>query len=715
MGGKRKATSGLPEYWLVVAMGFTSMSAQLILLRDFLKLFQGNELVIGLLLASWMFITAVGAWTGYRFRRLHHHLALLFLVLAWLPPLTHFLLVWLRYTFFTPGVMTGLLPVLVFSWTVLLPFCFVSGMSFPVFSGSLSERAGSNHTNRIYYLEASGSLAGGALFSFVLVFLFPHWAALFLILLLNMGVLATVAWRTGRRKILGWSVASMAVTAFFLLFTDPGKLENRWLFPGQQVVMQQESPYGSLTLTRMHGQWQLYENNEMLYSTGIPALQEEKVHYPLSQHPRPDTLLLVFGSWNGMLQEISKYGPAAVDAVEINPELVEMLQSEFPEISASWLAMHFQDPVIFVNRAKDKRYDAILVNAPPPDNLQTNRYFTREFFLRCRELLSPGGVFSISLPASGNYLGESARKNHSILYFTLKEVFPYVTIVPGEEDYFIASAREFDWDITGLITEKGLENDYMNPWYISNDLIRRRADRIVEALTPDIRLNTGLYPVATFTHWKQWLSHFDWLHSLVPLIFMLFILLTLVRMNPVQVVLFAGGFASAALEVILLLAFQVLFGYLYLATGMLITVFMLGLYLGSRTAEYRKGGKEKPFTRPLVGLATILAAMPVLIFLLKNSSLNAILVPVFIGSITLLTAFLVGTLFARGTRLLQKDIFRSSGRLYSADLMGSALGAMLVSAVLIPLTGIIVTCFLTAGVALAGMAWYRYSSPGISV
>lgn len=94
----------MPEYWLVVAMGFTSMSAQLILLRDFLKLFQGNELVIGLLLASWMFITAVGAWTGYRFRRLYHHLALLFLVLAWLPPLTHFLLVWLRYTFSHRGL-----------------------------------------------------------------------------------------------------------------------------------------------------------------------------------------------------------------------------------------------------------------------------------------------------------------------------------------------------------------------------------------------------------------------------------------------------------------------------------------------------------------------------------------------------------------------------------------------------------------------------------
>ncbi len=693
----------------MVALGFTSMSAQLILLRDFLRLFQGNELVIGLLLASWMFITALGAWWGYRFARLQKVLSLLFFFLVWLPPLTHFLLIWLRHLFFAPGVMTGLLPMLLFSWVILLPFCFVSGLAFPVFSRALSEGEGRNRTNRVYYLEASGALAGGAFFSFFLVFVFPAWQSLLFISGMNMLVLALVSGFSGRRFYLGLSVLGLAGILVLLFFADFGALENRLLFPGQRVVLQRDSPYGNLTLTRAAEQWQLYENNQLLYASGNPALQEEKVHYPLSQQADPDTLLLVFGSWNGMLAEVSKYHPRKVDAVEINPEITRMLREEFPEIDAPWLTIHYQDPLIFLSGQRPGTYDAIVVNASPPANLQTNRYFTREFFRRCREVLKPDGVFSISLPAAGNYMGEAALKNHSILYRTLREVFEHVLIVPGEEDYFLASPVPLSTDFTGKLEEKKLENQYLNAWYINNDLLLQRSEQIRTSLLPDVRVNTGLHPVATFNQWNQWLSHFQVSHSLLPVIFILLILSTLVRMNPVQVALFAGGFASASLEVILLLAFQVLFGYLYLATGMLITVFMLGLYLGSRYSELRVVKAPAGLTLPLAGLAALSLSIPFLILFLRAAWVPAFLIPLLIGSMTLAVAFWVGTLFARGTLLMKHRIDRSAGRLYSADLMGSALGAMLVSALLIPITGLIATCILTAGVAMAGYAWFRLS------
>ena len=46
-------------------------------------------------------------------------------------------------------------------------------------------------------------------------------------------------------------------------------------------------------------------------------------------------------------------------------------------------------------------------------------------------------------------------------------------------------------------------------------------------------------------------------------------------------VLFASGFAASALEIVLLLAFQVLCGSLYHQVGVIVTVFMLGLALGA--------------------------------------------------------------------------------------------------------------------------------------
>ena len=49
-----------------VALGLTSLVTQVILLREFLSIFFGNELVIGILLANWMLLTAIGSFAGKR-------------------------------------------------------------------------------------------------------------------------------------------------------------------------------------------------------------------------------------------------------------------------------------------------------------------------------------------------------------------------------------------------------------------------------------------------------------------------------------------------------------------------------------------------------------------------------------------------------------------------------------------------------------------------
>lgn len=695
-----------PEKWLIMALGFTSMSAQLILLRDFLRLFQGNELVIGLLLASWMFITALGAWSGHRFRIFQKNLFFLFFTVALLPPLTHFFLIWLSHVFFTPGVMTGLLHMFLFSWLVLLPFCFISGISFTAFSSYMSNRHEKNKTNQVYYLEAAGSMAGGAVFSFFLVFYFSQWESLFLILVANMLVMAAVA-RVMKKKLpLFLSAVSFFLFIVVALLADFKELENRLLFPGQEVIMQKESPFGNLTLTRMYGQWQLYENNQVIHTSGQLAGPEEKVHHALIQHPQPKNILLVFGTWSGMLQEVAKYDPKKVDAVEMNRDISRILAEEIAELSAPWLNMHYTDPRIFLKKARPHSYDAILVNAPPPANLQANRFFTMEFFALCKNALTVNGIFLVPLPSSGNYLGEAARKNHSILYHTLKEVFPFVSIVPGEEDYFIASDLPMNWDITGLLEEKGLDNIYLNPYYFDDELLNQRSRRIHEALLETSRHNTDMQPVATINQWRHWLSHFTLYQSILPLIFVLLIMTSLLRMGPVQVVLFTGGFASASLEVILFLAFQVLFGYLYLVTGMLITTFMLGLFIGSKTAEKESLTGNGSFLRNLFILSAMALLTPAMILLLRSGVLPHFFIPVFIGISTLLVAVLVGGLFARGTRMLQAEVPKASGMLYSADLLGSAMGALLVSAILIPLTGLVNTSLITAGVAATGGVWF---------
>ena len=49
---------------IFILLGYISIMAQLVLLREFIKNFHGNELVIVIFLAVWMILTAMGARLG---------------------------------------------------------------------------------------------------------------------------------------------------------------------------------------------------------------------------------------------------------------------------------------------------------------------------------------------------------------------------------------------------------------------------------------------------------------------------------------------------------------------------------------------------------------------------------------------------------------------------------------------------------------------------
>ena len=48
----------------VVIAGFTALIVQIIFLREFLAVFQGNELVAGVIIGNWMLLTAAGTRIG---------------------------------------------------------------------------------------------------------------------------------------------------------------------------------------------------------------------------------------------------------------------------------------------------------------------------------------------------------------------------------------------------------------------------------------------------------------------------------------------------------------------------------------------------------------------------------------------------------------------------------------------------------------------------
>ena len=179
----------------------------------------------------------------------------------------------------------------------------------------------------------------------------------------------------------------------------------------------------------------------------------------------------------------------------------------------------------------------------------------------------------------------------------------------------------------------------------------------------------------------------------------------LVRLRGSAFVLFASGFAASALEVVLLLAFQVLCGSVYHQVGIIVTVFMAGLALGAsmmnRLPNFGTGSLSL-LALAIAGYAVVLPLVLPLLNRLGGSAASLALVKATIALLTLVLAMLVGMQFPLANRLEFDGTAAGASRLYTADFVGAFLGALLACTLLIPLIGVVGVCLVTAALNVAG-------------
>ncbi len=89
---------------LIFTIGFCAIPAQVILMRELLMVFGGNELFIGLFLAVWMLLTAAGSYLAGFLRLKDAHIPFYMLLLTVLPLILLFLPDLTRNFLFEPGI-----------------------------------------------------------------------------------------------------------------------------------------------------------------------------------------------------------------------------------------------------------------------------------------------------------------------------------------------------------------------------------------------------------------------------------------------------------------------------------------------------------------------------------------------------------------------------------------------------------------------------------
>ncbi len=648
----------------VFVVGVSSVIAQVLLLREFVSFAGGNELSYGMLLAVWLLLVALGSFLGGRITFLSLEVSQL--LLSFLLPLQLFFVRSANYFFINPGEIVSISRLFFYSLVFLLPSALFG------FQFAAAARA-SRSLSGVYMSESLGSALGGLLFAFLLVYILTPFQAVFLLSFLNL---------------LSFFLLSKSRTVFFIALgvlafaysSDLDLLSSSLHFSGQSLVFQENSRYGWLAVTRSGEQLNFYENGAILFSTGDDMVNEEVAHFALAQHPNPKSVLLIGGGASGVLREILKYDVSSVDYVEVDPALISIGERFVPEsrLLDGRVSTHESDGILFL-KSGGKKYDVIIVNVPNPSTASLNRFYTREFFGLAKRSLNSGGVLSVGVSSSENYLSGQTRLLNSAVFSTLNSVFPNVLVIPGDRAYFIASDRALDYDFLSRLPS-GLK--YVNENYLKSRISQERIDFFRSALSIS-EINTDFKPVSYFYNALFFSSMFGSANTLyysgLVLLLFFFSALFFSRRIPNAVPVFAGGFFGMSSEILLIFSVQALYGYAYSFVGVLVAVFMLGILAGAWLA---RRSSERMFLQVNFLMAVYPLFLLGVLFFLREFRIAPWLV---FSLLVFVPGFVVGAIFP----LACSGYKNRAPFFYALDLAGAFFGALLTSVFLVPVFGVV--------------------------
>ncbi|RKX19964.1 MAG: hypothetical protein DRP51_06530 [Candidatus Zixiibacteriota bacterium] len=680
-------------------LGFFSVGGQVLLIRELVAGFSGDELFIGTALFGWLLAVALGSYLGGK-KANPLKADFLFISGAILLPVS-IIAIRLSSTIlnYSIGEIIPFGLATLISILLTFPTGFISGILFSSVSREGYRPAAS--INRVYLFEGIGAFVGGVAVTALIgpVFSNLSMAVALGIIVILFGLVSL----NGRAVYVTAFVSLLMLIAvkymvpkfdyyFYKIKYHPYNVENSFeTYYGHQAIITRDSTVVLLTDNKIEAVHPELETAENIL---IP---------PLLYKPDAGNILII-GRTEFGIEHLSTLLPKTkITAIDprgmLGPAMDRVINSNQNIIRI------VDDPTAYIsNRDIITKYDIVIVVPGEPDSYKNGRYFSERFLRLTRRMLKPDGILYI--PTSydtDRFISGQKRRLLSTIYSTLGYIYRYVHLWPGTTTlFFVSNASLFEIPYETIINR--IDGMDYKPQFISDNYLKDRLDEfklsnLYNSLDSSAEINNLENPKLIYNqillnsqldNTDSVITYFV-LDSLYPALFALLVIILLFlfsirgrrkRKTYGLFLYFTAGLTTLSAELIAFYVYQSSAGSLYSELGLLIGTFMLGLSLGTYIAIKSEAGRlEYP------SLLLLLTSM--LLYLITYAQIPQSALIYYHLLFLFTTALAGGGLFVSATYRYYFGRAKSNrGTGYAYEITGSAIGALFAMTIILPLIGL---------------------------
>jgi spermidine synthase len=676
-------------------LGFISLSLQVIYARLAVSFAGGNEIYLSIFFFFWLLFTGAGAFLIKKTSPRN-----LFIILCVFIPVTATMLYLspLAFGLISQQLISPYFYLLTIM-AVAFPICFINGA---LFSSVAFHGSGEALSSRTYWGEALGALGGGAITTLYYVAGGRDFTLLLFVITVCISVVI-------KPRVIKYGIMLLGIAGLFFKAGDG--VEDALL----KIHYQPYKYIGSVSGRLIRYDAVQTGDVTSLYSSGVKLADfpdditgQEVFYWLYLAKPGMENVAFVGAEYH----MVDHFVPNSIKRVYIYPENKwrGLLSSSYlPPEDNAWI----DDPIAFFKK-NPLKYDAISVNLGSLLSFYDYRFETKRFFALCYSNLAAGGVLSVSVPAYDGMWRQDLRTRINIIYKNLKANFTDVHFVPGSTITFLCA------DSLGVeFTSEGFQRRYeelqLSSPYFNAALIASRLNDVniqqtkAQLVNPPIKnepLQIGYGLSYYFSQFgvKYSLRSFVNVYTIVALL-LIILTITLFSGNRSNrqflplINIFYFGAISFIIEITSLFYIQMLGGYMYVAMGIIIGLFMAGMVFGAFWGTYIK------FENRILKVILNSSSIPYFIFTIL--ALLCLFQPI-VEWFWLIMVGLAGVAGGLGYTVNARAFDDRPGLPYGIDLGGAMFGTVVAVALLIAaLPYSVVFCTLGAsGLILFATNWW---------